>query len=129
MFAPVAIPFNFVLSDADMKPLVDVVAVVGLFDRSVYDPVNATVFKSVKNFFIFPNNVLSVSPLAIFTRVLASVNVGVCSFVETFSTLSKSKSDFVIVTSPFLPCTDVTLFTSAPSSMPFNLAVTSSIPA
>ena len=47
---------------------------VGLFDRSVYEPVNATVFKSAKNFFILPNNVLSVSPLAILVRVPDSAN-------------------------------------------------------
>ena len=99
-----------------------------MFNRSVYEPVNAIVFKSENHFLIFPKIVASVSPLFMFVRLEAAVKVGVWLFVVTLGTFPKSMSALVTVTSPVLPCTEVTLFTSAPSSMPFNLAVTSSIP-
>ena len=46
----------------------------------------------MKNFFILPNNVLSVSPEVILTRVLASVNVGCCKFLSA-SVLAVSSFD------------------------------------
>ena len=52
------------------------VGIVGLLLKSLYEPLKATVLRSVKNFFIFPNNVGIDSPLTIFALVDASVNVG-----------------------------------------------------